>query len=211
MSNLNRWIEFYKRINAKRDPADFYNRIKSMYSEPERFYHTLEGHIAHCLDEFEPVKHLAEQPDELELALWLHDIICYPGGKGNEGRSAMFAYGLVTYMGLPQSFGSSVYDLILATDHKKKPVSVDGKLIVDIDLSILGQPEEVFDEYEENITKEYSDVIKELSEEEFKVGRIGILVGFLNKRPIYHTEFFRNKYENQAIKNLQRSIEKLWQ
>ena len=62
-----------------------------------------------------------------------------------------------------------------------------------------------FDEYEQNIRREYSWV----PEDQFRQGRSAILQMFLDRDSIYLTDFFKGKYESQARENLQRSIDAL--
>jgi len=98
-----------------------------------------------------------------------------------------------------------VYKLILATKHDELQRDHDAKLMVDIDLSILGQPRDVFDQYEVNIRKEYAHV----PDEQFRLGRKNILQSFLDRESIFATDFFKEKYESKAIENLTRSIQQL--
>jgi len=49
-----------------------FDQLLARYSEPHRKYHTLQ-HLAECLAHVEAVRHLAEQPGEVEFALWFHD------------------------------------------------------------------------------------------------------------------------------------------
>ena len=51
--------------------------------------------------------------------------------------------------------GERVADLILATKHAAVPTDADARLVVDIDLSILGSAEERFDRYERDVRREY--------------------------------------------------------
>ena len=82
---------------------------------------------------------------------------------------------------------------------------MDQKLIVDLDLAILGKSAEEFDAYEANIRKEYNDI----PEDQFRKGRSDILETFLNKPAIYYTDYFMNKYQLTAVVNLRRSIGRL--
>lgn len=63
-----RWTTLWKHLGAQGDASVAYNDLVARYSEPHRAYHTLE-HIGHCLDELEQVRHLAINPDAVELAL----------------------------------------------------------------------------------------------------------------------------------------------
>jgi len=204
----NKWLEWWNRVGARGDSKKTYSELVAKYSESHRFYHNL-GHIAHCLDEFDQIKKLAEHPNELEIAIWYHDIIYDIRAKDNEEKSAQLAYKTLKDIKLSEEFAKRAHNLILSTQHISKSNNIDAKLIMDIDLSIFGKPSEEFNEYERRITKEYEDIIKVLSEKEFKVGRLGVLSNFLGRAYIYQTGFFRQKYEAQARENLERSLTKL--
>jgi predicted metal-dependent HD superfamily phosphohydrolase len=81
----------------------------------------------------------------------------------------------------------------------------DAAVTVDIDLSILGQTEERFREYEAQIRREYGWVPKMI----FAPKRAEILAGFLRRDRIYRTDWFHDKYEERARRNLEWSIREL--
>ena len=108
-------------------------------------------------------------------------------------------------MGIQSETVDKVTKLILFTEHKITPNSLDGQFVVDIDLSILGSETSHFDDYEQAIRQEYSWV----SDSDFVQRRSIILKNFLDKKSIFATDFFREKYEEQARKNIQRSLLKL--
>ncbi len=93
----------------------------------------------------------------------------------------------------------------VATNHVYGPDSPEAGLLVDLDLSILGQPEAVFNRYENEIRREYAWV----ADGEFARGRSRVLEGFAIRPSIYSTPFFRAKYESAARANLARSIIRL--
>ncbi|MEK6893380.1 MAG: hypothetical protein AABX07_04200 [Nanoarchaeota archaeon] len=95
--------------------------------------------------------------------------------------------------------------IILVTDHKTPIESADEALAVDVDLSIFGKPDEVFNDYDQNIRKEYLWV----PEDQYKTGRKQVLRSFLDRSQIYQTEQFRQKYEERARTNLERAIRNL--
>ena len=199
-----RWVALWQRLGAQGNANVVYNDLVTRYSEPHRAYHTLE-HIGHCLDELEQVRHLATNPDAVELALWYHDAIYDTKAKDSEERSAMLAEEMVRSASLPDDLGQLVANLITTTKHTVAPTDPDVQLLVDIDLSILGQSEDKFDEYEGQVRKEYEWV----SEDAFVAGRSAILKSFLNRPAIYSTQFFRNKYEAQARANIATSLARL--
>lgn len=51
---------------------------------------------------------------------------------------------------------SLVRDLILATKHQADPLSADARILLDVDLSILGQSSERFECYDAQIRQEYA-------------------------------------------------------
>ena len=56
------------RLGAPNRSSLAYEILVARYSEPQRAYHTLQ-HIENCLKEFEDVRHLANDPDAIELAI----------------------------------------------------------------------------------------------------------------------------------------------
>ncbi len=101
-----------------------------------------------------------------------------------------------------------VYYEIMATDHlgsSRRYITFDVKAALDSDLAILGEPEDVFDWYDNATRIEYSWV----SDDQFKAGRVSALEKIKgNRRYIYRTDYFREKFEEQAKKNIARSINK---
>ena len=194
------WLD----LGARGDPEPVYDLLAERYAEPQRAYHTL-THVAHCLDEFEAARHLAAQPNQIEVALWFHDAVYDPKAKDNERRSADLCRQIVKEAGLPQAFGQAVTELILVTQHHEAPDDSDARLLMDIDLAILGQSVDIFDRYEANIRKEYHFV----PPDRYRSGRSAILRGFLDRSAIFSTAFFHRRYESQARANLERSLEYL--
>ncbi len=198
------WLDLWSRIGARGDGAAVYKDLAARHNESHRFYHTL-VHVMDCLSEFEQVRHLAQNPYALELAIWYHDAVYDTKANDNEERSAKLAIEMMQRALLPDDFSQTVANLILATKHAEIPADPDAQLMVDIDLAILGQSEERFDEYERQIRKEYQWV----PDNAFAIGRSAILKSFLDRLVIYLTWFFRNKYEFQARRNIFRSLAQL--
>jgi predicted metal-dependent HD superfamily phosphohydrolase len=197
MLDKNRWNNLLERLTGIRPHDGVFNRIAVAYCEPHRHYHD-NTHVEHCLREFDEVKGLCGSPDEVEFAIWLHDAVYDPHAADNEERSAMLAREILSELGCPEAKSNNILDLILITRHVQEPATHDQQLIVDIDLSILGQPPGIYNIYENNIRAEYSWVPAEA----FRVGRSNILRGFLEKSSIYYTERFESLYGNQARVNL---------
>ena len=191
-------------MTARSDPLSIYQELVSLYSQPHRHYHNL-SHITDCLAEFDAVKHLAHQPAAVELAIWFHDAIYDTHAQDNEERSAELAKRRISEVGGSPDLCKSVMVLVLATKAHEPGVHPDAPLLIDVDLSILGQAEERFREYEAQIRREY-EWVPEIT---FAAGRSAILERFLARERIYSTEPFWAKYERPARANLQNSLLKL--
>ncbi len=203
--SLNRWQALYHTLCSVGDPQSIFNTLVQAYAEPHRHYHT-QAHIAACLALFDTVRPLFSRPAEAEWALWLHDIIYDTHAHDNEEQSALFAADVLRKGGAEAS-AKSASALILATRHTAIPHDNDTRLFVDIDLSILGSPSEVFGEYERAVRREYAWVPEEL----FREKRREILEEFLRREHLYLTDIFRRKFEAQARYNIRQSIDNLRQ
>jgi len=184
--------------------AQQFDALKSCYSQPDRYYHNFE-HIGACLSELGPASHLCHDILSVECAIWFHDAVYDSKAKDNEAQSAALALKWLQSVKVPDQFSKKVESLIMDTRHAAIPVEIDSQIIVDVDLSILGQSENVFDEYERNIRKEYAWV----PDDQFRAGRKAVLEGFLRRATIYSTGYFKRKYEESARRNLERSIARL--
>lgn len=195
------WTDLWRRLGAAGDPHAVYQDLQHRYDEPERAYHTLD-HIAHCLAELREVGEPAADLDAIEFALWFHDSIYYSRANDNEECSAELARQVIRAAGLPEPFGATVTDLILATKHTEPPATLNQQILVDIDLAILGQGRERFDAYEQEIRAEYSWAAPEA----FAHGRAAVLASILARPRIYSTDQFWRKYEASARANLAYAI-----
>jgi predicted metal-dependent HD superfamily phosphohydrolase len=179
------------------------------FQEVWRHYHGL-SHIETMLDELDAFRAAEESKmvhfAAVKMMVWYHDAVYYPyAPRNNETQSArLFALvGKLAY--LQEPFITRVVEGILATANHKQSENSNIRTLCDIDLAILGQPEPVFDRYEAQIRLEYDAVLGD----QFRMGRRTILKHFFNRQRIYQTDFFRERYEVQARKNLRRSIESL--
>ena len=64
----------WPKLGVAHPPPGAYDSLLLAWREPQRRYHTLE-HLDECLSAFEEIETLAEQPGEIELALWYHDAV----------------------------------------------------------------------------------------------------------------------------------------
>lgn len=187
-------------VGAQRvDPA-VWDELVARYGEKGRHYHTLE-HVAECLAGLDAWRGFAERPEEVELALWFHDVVYVPWKGNNEERSAELAGGWLERMGVARERRQRIAALILATK-KHEPAGGDRGLVLDLDLSILGAPPERFDRYEEQIRKEYAFVPGPL----YRRKRREILEELLARPALYNHAPIRAAHEAQARANLHRLV-----
>jgi predicted metal-dependent HD superfamily phosphohydrolase len=100
---------------------------------------------------------------------------------------------------------SRVHGLIMVTRHEAIPQAMDEKVLVDVDLWILGAPEMRFDEYEVQVREEYGWVPGPI----YRRKRRELLESFLARPAIYNTDRFIQRYEARARANLARSLARL--
>jgi predicted metal-dependent HD superfamily phosphohydrolase len=198
-----RWDAAWRTAGA-RPPDALFAELAARYDEPHRAYHT-RRHLAECFVAFDPVAGQAERPAEIELALWFHDAIYDPKSDRNEDESAAWAERALAAGGAPATASARVRDLVLATKHAAEPADPDAKLLVDVDLAILGAEPGRFAEYETQIRFEYAWV----PEPAYRAGRARVLAGFLARPAIYATRDFAGRLEARARANLAASIERL--
>lgn len=181
-----------------------FDQLTQKYAEPSRTYHTLE-HIAACLLHFDQVVEHLENPQAVELALWFHDVIYNPKRSDNEIKSAVYAKNVLEQTSLSPQTTVYISKLILLTQHPARPVMLDEQYLLDIDLSILGAPRNIFDAYESNIRQEYSHVPLFF----YRRARKKLLISFMANKRIFTTEYFYRHYEAQARTNIEHAIARL--
>jgi len=199
-----RWLALLHTAGATRAASDWYDRLTKAYGEPHRHYHNHQ-HIAECLAEFDQARHLAKEPVAVELALWFHDAVYDPKAGDNEERSAGLAIQCLTECGITGLLTDTVARLVMATKNHEVGNDADAAVMMDVDLSILGREEKRFMEFEEQIRREYAWVPAAV----FGPKRAEILQRFLARERIFAADWFRDKYEQQARRNLEASINRL--
>jgi predicted metal-dependent HD superfamily phosphohydrolase len=199
MKNLEqRWNDTWSSLELLPPPNLLMDLMQS-YSEPHRFYHTLQ-HLGECLELLDIAAPLAARLPEIQLALWFHDAIYDPQRQDNEDRSAIWA--IESLWNLDSTIAQRVHDLVLVTKHHRVLHDADAQLLVDVDLAILGADEGRFAEYDRQIRQEYHWV----SAEDFRVGRSQILKSFLERPAIYVTPWLADQLELKARRNLENSL-----
>lgn len=201
--SLDRWALLCGRLQIEAD-EETYGALVSAHAQPHRAYHTLD-HVAACLRHLDTVRVQTDRADEIEMALWFHDAIYAPFSATNEDDSAEWAAGWLQDKGLNRAAIDRIAKHILDTKSHETPASLDGRFMLDIDLSILGTPVQIYDQFEKDVRREYRRVPRFI----FRKKRKTILKGFLERNRIYGTDHFYEKLEGQARVNLARAIARL--
>jgi len=184
------------------DPNEYtYSALVKLYSEKHRYYHTGE-HIAATLRQLDNVLELAEKPAEIELALWFHDAIYKPFSTTNELDSAHLAEDFLINNSVSSEVSDRVHGLIMATCHTAIQNGRDESLIIDIDLTVLGALDDIYQTFEETVRKEYRLVPSLI----YKKKRKEVLCSFLERDRIYQNNYFFEERERQARINLTNAI-----
>ena len=203
MLDKTRFQNVWQRLGGD-DGSVVFTQLLEAYLQPHRTYHTI-SHIEDCLHQLDLAQNEAERPEEIEIALWFHDAVYMFNAVDNEEQSSLWATQTLHQMGVSFVAIGRIAAMIVATKHNQIPQTRDCELLLDIDLSILGQTPEQFAAYERCIRSEYSWI----PEEQYRTGRVAILERFLKRPTIYYTQFFRERLQTQARQNLEQSIARL--
>ena len=171
------------------------------YSEPHRHYHTVR-HLEECFSKLEELQSEAVHIGEIELALWFHDAVYDVKRHDNEEKSAEWACSCLRQAKAPVEITQHVRSLISATRHHAPTMDIDTKILLDVDLSILGTSPERFQEYAQQIRDEYRHVPLPLFAHKRKV----VLECFLKRPRIFNTGAFFERYESHARNNIENEM-----
>lgn len=194
-------------------PGEQLAALRLAYASPARAYH----HFGHVEDVLVHYRAVAEGPGwrqlrEVGLAVLYHDAIYVPGRGDNEAESARLAVEHIARW-LPQEGidSSRVSELILLTarhgtldaaDFGDDAAAEDTRRFLDCDMAILGAEPQAFAEYDRAIAEEYRAVPRWL----YRIKRRQFFRKLLASESIYLSDFFRDRLEARARRNLQAAL-----
>lgn len=197
-----RFVALWQRClkpGADSDPGAVWREVAQRYTEPHRHYHD-KGHLAHCLEQLDLAAGEIDEPNLVEMAIWFHDVINLPGVTDNEQQSAalfrQMADGLMGTGAIDR-----VVELILVTTHQQRPDIPDHQFICDIDLASFGCPWECFINDTDAVKAEFQG-----PDEDYYRGKKAFLKSLLERPRIFLSDFFNQRYENQARDNIHRLL-----
>jgi len=181
-----------------------WKEVKNRYSEKHRQYHTL-AHLRSLFSVLSYVKAQLEDWEMVQFAIFYHDLVYDVTRTDNEARSAEEATRILTELGSDKIRIDRCVRHIMATQRHSESNDPDSNLFSDADLVILGSSREMYDQYASQIRNEY----QHFPDQQYKEGRAAVLKSFLEQQFIYHTPYFRDRYEAESRKNIKREIKSL--
>lgn len=170
------------------------------YGEAGRHYHDWR-HIADLLEGHDAVRALPDfaglDHDAIDLAIFFHDAVYDTARTDNEARSAAL---LLIHAGPAAESGPirAAAAMIRATAAHAPSDDAATRLMLDLDLAVLGAPRPVYEAYAAAIRREYAAV----PDVAWRFGRAGVLDRFLARPNLYQTGPFRDRSETAARANL---------
>lgn len=187
--------------------------LQKSYLAPPRAYHHF-GHVQEVLRHYRAVDEGPgwHRPIEVWLAVLYHDAVYIPGHRDNELESAKLAVEhIARWQPAADIDAKRVSDLILLTarhgelcigDVGVGDAGEDARQFLDCDMAILGATAAAFVEYDRAIAEEYRTVPRWL----FRIKRRQFFKKLLAAERIFLSDFFRERFEAQARKNLQAAL-----
>jgi len=189
--------------------ATWWNRLFPLQAEdPRRHYHTV-VHLYEMIVHFQHSRHGLSKQDAqaILLAIFFHDAIYNAQASDNEEQSNIL-FETTAFDDDQSALKSKVSSMILATKTHNATNAEDHaiKLLLDLDMAVLGKDPDAYLAYASLIRKEYQHVDQEV----YCSKRAEILQAFLdNTDHIFATDLFRDLYEAKARENLRNEIEVL--
>ena len=167
------------------------------WSEPHRRYHDVR-HLAQCLIALEQLAAEGPVGRPVVLAAWFHDAVHNGEPHRDEEASAELAQErLATLVGAAEA--GEVARLVRTTiAHDPEPGDRDAALLVDADLSVLGQLRGRYHVYLRDVREEYA----RYDDEQFRRGRLAVVEGLLMRRPLFATAVGARLWAGRAELNL---------
>ncbi len=174
--------------------------VTEHYSKPNRHYHNLK-HIENLITQIQQLSLSADDNAILINVAVFHDVIYKAGRKDNENKSAEFAANWLSKFNLGTIESQMIFDIIRSTNTHQSSDFLT-QLFLDIDLSILGENEENYQEYIVQIRKEHIQIPNYL----YKIGRKRFLKQMLSREVIFTTPEYFEAFEIDARKNLKNEL-----
>jgi predicted metal-dependent HD superfamily phosphohydrolase len=175
--------------------------VANAYTATERHYHTL-AHLEEMYALLLPLQDRV-QPWEWQawvLALAWHDYVYNPLSNTNEADSARAVLSVLSLAQAPPYLVNKVEALVIATAKHEATDDACTNYFTDADMAVLGKSPLLYDAYCSQVRQEYAI----FPDEAYRFGRLHFLNTTLQHPFIFITTHFREQFELQARRNLQR-------
>jgi predicted metal-dependent HD superfamily phosphohydrolase len=206
-----KWKEFaFLRLEASGYFCEaIWELLHGLYQVPYRAYHSLDWHVMHMLEDFAAFK--KEHPNfttkwnEVEWAIWFHDIYHSPLSINNEYLSMQLAGDLVVVHTKLDYY--TVSHGILATTHCLNPQrgaqhpglhTPEEKLICDLDLLGFVAPQDIFLRSQQLMREEY----RMFSDAAYEAERARFMKALLKRGYVFLTDEFKPR-EHEAVARIE--------
>jgi len=190
--------------NDKELIEDLWSEIKTQYSKTNRHYHNL-THLNNLESELLPLKDKITDWQILIFSIAYHDIVYNTLKTDNEEKSARLANSRLSKLDISKVQRNKCLSQIRATKGHNISEDPDTNYLTDADLAILGSDSQEYLKYVKSIRKEY----KLYPDFVYNPGRKKVLEHFLQMPRIYKTDYFYNKYEERARKNINDEVRQM--
>lgn len=180
--------------------AELRSDLLDRWNEPQRRYHNI-THLRAVLRAVDVLEADGESFDgtAVRLAAWFHTAVFDPTESENNDKSAVWTQQVLD----PAAPVDEVVRLVRAMGgHRVEPGDLNGAVLSDADLAVLGADPETYDTYSMDVRHEFAHV----PGERFVAGRIAALEGLLERKSVYLTRAGRDMWEKQAHANLNREL-----
>jgi len=130
------WDRVWNAVAPEGAGGEGFQALAEKYAELHRACHNL-AHIRDCLDQLNLARSLLNRSDEVELAIWFHDVIYDARQLDNEVRSVEWAETVLRETGVPVDVIHRIGELVMLTTHRNPQLTGDNAILCDIDLAIL--------------------------------------------------------------------------
>ena len=201
------FLDLIKKLNCDNDDliGFWWNEIEENYCKKWKFYHNL-NHIYSFIELYEQYNNLIEgNKNDFLLSIFFHDIIYIPSRNDNEKESVKLFERFYEEIKPNNINKDNVKEFIYETENHllAKEYSNDINLFLDMDIYIIADKN--WEEYENNIRKEFIFV----NDEMYNIKRKEFLESLEKKEKIFRTKTFYDKYENDGRNNIKNIINKL--
>lgn len=183
---------------------EIFTDVLTRYAAADRYYHN-GGHLAELAAHWREFKDELSDAATVGLALFFHDVIYDAARTDNEAQSASYAASRLKDMGFDAVDITRVEDLIeMTASHNAPAGDFDAALMLDMDMAVLGAEPNQYQKYAQAVAAEYS---KTYSAGDYARGRLSMFIEpSLEKENLFLTDKFRQRYQEQARRNLRAEI-----